>query len=286
MAVFNLGSINIDHFYEVAHLPAPGETIAAKTYRTGLGGKGANQSVAAARAGAKVFHGGAVGAGGEWARAALGSFGVDTSNVVKLAEPSGHAVICVDPDAENSIVIVPGANRRLTGADAEAALRFAKVGDVLLLQNETSAQADAARIGREKGLFVIYSAAPFDVRAVQAVLPYIDMLVMNEVEAQQLHEALGAAELPQTVITLGARGAVWCKSGSEIAQPGFEVGPIDTTGAGDCFTGALAAAMDRGLPGTDVLRFAVAASALQVTKPGTAAAMPGLEEIQSFLNDQ
>lgn len=284
MAVFNLGSINIDHFYDVDHLPAPGETIAATGYRTGLGGKGANQSVAAARAGAKVFHAGAVGAGGEWARAVLGSFGVDTSNVVKLSEPSGHAVICVDPKGENSIVIVPGVNRQLTGHDAEASLRFAKVGDVLLLQNETSAQAEAARIGREKGLFVIYSAAPFDVGAVSAVLPYVDMLVMNEIEAQQLHDALGAVTLPQTVITLGARGAVWRKEGKDLMQPGFNVDPVDTTGAGDCFTGALAAAMDHGMPGAEVLRFAVAASALQVTKPGTAAAMPGLDEIQDFLS--
>lgn len=283
MAIFNLGSVNVDHFYEVAHLPAPGETIAATNYRTELGGKGANQSVAAARAGAVVRHIGALGDGAERVRDELMALGVDATFVSQVPGPQGQAVIYVDPQGENSIVLMAGVNRQIDAAMVKHALAHAQTGDILLLQNETSAQAEAARLAREKGMFVIYSAAPFDVDAVRAVAPYVDMLVMNQIEAQQLEQSLGQIDVQHRLITKGAAGAEWHFDAVPILQPGFNVNAVDTTGAGDCFIGALAAAMDRGQDKACALQFAVAASALQVTKAGTAKAMPERADIESFL---
>lgn len=285
MPLYNLGSINIDHVYRVPHLPAPGETLSATGYAMGLGGKGANQSVAAARAGATVFHIGAVGPEGGWARDLLGSYGVDVTHVAQGAEPTGHAIINVDPGAENAIVIYPGANRAITGSTIAETLALAGTGDSLLLQNETSGQVEAARRAAAKGMRVVYSAAPFDLAAVQGVLPYASLLVMNEGEAAQLREGLGAMPAIDTIITMGAKGAEWRSPGTDpLFLPAFRVTPVDTTGAGDCFIGTLAAGLDAGLDRGMAMRRAAAASALQVTRAGAAQAMPTAAEVTAFLD--
>ncbi|WP_102224068.1 ribokinase [Acidimangrovimonas sediminis] len=291
MTIFNLGSINLDHVYSVPHLPAPGETLAAMAYSTGLGGKGANQSVAASLAGAEVCHIGAVGTDGDWALQRLEHFGVDATNVACLEAPTGNAIINVDPAGENSIVIFPGANATQSEAAIESGLGGAGPGDILLIQNETSHQAHAAQRGRDKGMRVIYSAAPFEPAAVEAMLPYIDLLVLNAVEAEQLYQALGKTleDLPVSgvVVTRGGRGAEWISAGTEtIRAPAFPVTPLDTTGAGDCFIGSLAAALDAGEGPAAAMRFAAAAAALQVTRPGTADAMPTRAEVDAFLEER
>ena len=287
MTVFNLGSINIDHVYRVPHLPAPGETLSALAYAQGLGGKGANQSVAAARAGAHAVHIGSIGPNSDWVLAELRGYGVDLAGVSVLAEPTGHAIINVDPGAENAIVIYPGANRAVTGAMVDSALAQAKSGDTLLIQNETSAQAEGAAIAAAKGLRVIYSAAPFDIAAVKAALPHTSLLVMNEIEAEQTRAALGALPPLDCIITKGAQGAEWLSAIAEpLFMPAFRVTPVDTTGAGDTFIGTLAAGLDLGLDRATAMRRASAASALQVTRPGAAQAIPGAEEVTAFLQSQ
>ena len=285
MTIWNLGSINIDHVYSVPHLPAPGETLAATGYAVGLGGKGANQSIAAALAGARVHHIGAVGEGADWALSRMRAAGIDTAGVRQVDTPTGHAIIAVDPGAENMIMLFPGANLAPDADHIDAALTMAAPGDLLLLQNETSAQPDAARLAKERGLRVIYSAAPFQPEAVAQVLPYVDLLVMNEVEAAQLRAALGDDVPPvERIVTMGAQGARWEGPGDAcILVPAFPVRPVDTTGAGDCFIGNLAAGMDAGLPRAEAMRRAAAAAALQVTRPGAAEAMPTRAEVEAFL---
>lgn len=284
MAIWNLGSVNIDHVYRVPHIPAPGETLAATGYLAGLGGKGANQSVAAARAGARTHHIGAIGPDGGWTRAALAGYGVDVAHLRDVPDPTGHAIIAVDDAGENAITIWPGANRVPDAAMVSAALSAAAPGDTLLLQNETSAQAEAAGLTRARGMRVIYSAAPFDAGAVRAVLAHATMLVMNAGEAEDLRRAMGALPAIDCLITRGAKGADWLSPGAPpLHQPAFAVQAVDTTGAGDTFTGWLAAELDLGLPPAAALRRAAAAAALQVTRPGAAAAIPTAAEVTAFL---
>ena len=284
MTVWNLGSINIDHVYRVARLPQPGETLAAGHYTMGLGGKGGNQSVAAARAGARTYHIGAVGPEGRWLLDLLAGYGVDVTHVTVGQVPSGHAIIYVDPQAENVIVTFAGANHSATTASVEAALARAAPSDTLLLQNETSAQIDAARVARARGLRVIYSAAPFQVESVRGVLPHVSMLVMNAGEATELRAAFGEMPPIDMIVTRGADGAEWLSPGTEpLFVPSFRVTPVDTTGAGDCFIGTLAAALDSGADRPLAMHRAAAAAALQVTRAGAAQAMPLASEVDAFL---
>jgi ribokinase len=286
MTIFNLGSINIDHFYRLPHLPMPGETLAATGYSVGLGGKGANQSAAAAKAGAKVVHIGAVGPEGAWAVDRLKGWGVDTSAIAQIDTPTGHAIINVDEQGENAIVLFPGANRAMPFHIVERALATAKPGDTLLLQNETAHQAKAADFARAKGLHVMYSAAPFDVTAVYAVLKNVSILALNAVEAQQLTAAMGVTlgdlEVPELLVTRGAEGAEWRGDGKVFLARPHKVAAVDTTGAGDTFAGYFAAGRDSGMTPAEALDLAAAAASLKVTRAGTADAIPTREEVEAF----
>ncbi len=286
MTIYNLGSINIDHFYRLQHLPAPGETLAATGYSTGLGGKGANQSAAAAKAGARVVHIGAVGSEGGWCIDRLKGWGVDTGGIARLDTPTGHAIINVDEQGENSIVLFPGANWAMPFDAVEQALAGAKRGDTLMLQNETAHQAKAAKLARDKGLHVIYSAAPFDVDAVRAVLKNVSVLAVNAVEADQLSAALGvtldALDVPELLVTRGAEGAEWRGGGQTVTASPIKVDPVDTTGAGDTFAGYFAAGRDAGMTPAEALNLAGAAASLKVTRAGTADAIPTRDEVEAF----
>ena len=283
--VWCLGSINADHIYRLTRLPTPGETLPAIGYRRMLGGKGANQSIAAARAGAEVHHLGAVGHDGAWMVAALADCGVDVSGVVMLDEASGHALVMVDDAGENAIVIHPGTNRALDLPQVTAALSRLARGDWLLLQNETNLQAEAARLARDAGAQVVYSAAPFEVEAVSSVLPFVSLLILNAVEAAQLEAALGPVDVPHFLVTKGARGAVWNdrKSGETVSVDAHSVPVRDTTGAGDCFAGYVVAALAMGRTVRAALRLANAAAALQVMRDGASEAIPTLSEVRGFL---
>ena len=286
MAVFNLASINADLFYQVPHLLAPGETLASTDHSRGLGGKGANMSVAIARAASRVVHIGAVGADGRWAVERLLEYGVDTRHINEIDVPTGHAVIMVDDHGENAILLFPGANRAITETHIEVALTQASEADTFLFQNETSAQTEGAKLASAKGMRVVYAAAPFDAQAVKAVLPMLDILVMNAVEAQQLTDALGGtlADLPvrDVVVTLGGDGCRWLNTdeGTDKTFPAIPVTPVDTTGAGDTFTGFLIAGLDRGLPMEQAISLGQQAGAIMVTRHGTADVIPDLKDIE------
>jgi ribokinase len=286
MTIYNLGSINIDMLYQVAHLPAPGETLAADTYSQGLGGKGANMSVAAARAAARVKHIGAIGPDGRWAVARLLEYGVDTKHIVEMAGATGHAIISLDEAGENSIVLWAGANRLIGADQIGLALSEANTGDTLMMQNETTGQVDAAKMAKKLGLKVVYAAAPFEANAVISLLPYIDLLVLNEVEAKQLEAAIGdpleALNIKNVIVTLGSEGCRWYANSAQ-AVTDFEaikVDAIDTTGAGDTFTGYVVAALDRGMVMEQAIDLATQAGALMVTRLGTADVIPDLKEVQ------
>lgn len=287
MAIYNLGSINADFFYRVPHLPAAGETLAATSVLRGLGGKGTNMSVAGARAAARMVHIGAVGEDGKWAVDRLLEYGVDTRHIAILPDtPTGHAIINVDDAGENAIVLLPGANHGISEAAIGTALSEASPGDTLLLQNETNNQAYAANMARTLGMFTAYAAAPFDAESVQAVLPYTDILFLNAVEAAQFEQATDQAplDLPvkQVIVTRGSQGCSLFDNVTEEVRhfPALSVTPVDTTGAGDTFTGYVLAALDRGLPMPQAIALATRAAALMVTRHGTADVIPDLKEVQ------
>ncbi len=288
--IYNLGSINADHVYQVPHMPAPGETLSALEFATGLGGKGTNQSVGAARAGAQVHHIGAVGPDGGWARDRLAELGVGVDHVAQIETPTGHAIINVDQDGENSIVLFPGANLALEQSVIADALAGAGPGDLLLLQNETAHQVFAAKLARSRGMAVMYSAAPFDVDAVRAVLPFVTILAMNEIESQQLVAALAmelaAIDVPEILVTLGAKGAELHANGQIEFMPSFVAEPVDTTGAGDTFAGYFAAMRQAGKTVPEAMRVASAAGALMVARHGAADVIPTIAEVQTYLNAQ
>ena len=285
--IYNLGSINADFIYQVPHLPMPGETLAATSITRELGGKGANQSVAVSRAGGQVTHIGAVGHDGAWTVSALEGYGVDCTYVEKTDAPTAHAIIAVDEDGENAILIFPGANRKLSLTLLETALTAAQPRDVLLLQNETNLQVEAAQLAKSKGMTVVYSAAPFSTASVRDVLPYTDVLVMNAVESAQLAEQAefaieNRADLIQ-IVTRGSEGADWIEKGvtTHVAAP--KVTPVDTTGAGDCFIGYVVAGLHEGMPPKEALRLGAMAAALQVQRPGTAGAVPSRTDVDALL---
>ncbi|WP_323781573.1 ribokinase [Thalassovita sp.] len=287
MTIWNLGSINADYLYRVPHLPEPGETILADAMELGLGGKGANMSVAAARAGAHVSHIGAVGPDGQWAIDRLTEYGVDTRPIAKLDAPTGHAVISLDTKGENAIVVYPGANMNLAQDNIGLALSEASSGDILLLQNETNEQAFAAETGSKLGLKVAYAAAPFSAAAVKAVLPFLDILVLNQIEMAQLVGETGLLPGPTlgvdtVIVTKGAEGCILYDRANGWDAIGFDailVDPVDTTGAGDTFTGYFLAGIDRGMTTDDAICLAIKASALMVTRRGTADVIPDLKDV-------
>jgi len=288
MAVFNLGSINADVFYTLPHLVGPGETLAAASRYEGLGGKGANMSVAIARAGARAHHIGAVGQDGDWAIKRLAQYGVETGSIQTVDEKTGHAIIMVDGNGENAIVIYSGANLQVSEPNIDAVLASAAAGDIFLTQNETNAQAYGVQAAKRAGLRVAYAAAPFDIDAVTKVLPFLDILILNQVESEQLQAATGITldKLPvsDVIVTLGPIGCRWYANlaGTETHFDALKVTPVDTTGAGDTFTGYVLAALDQRLEMPDAIALATKAGAIMVTRKGTADVIPTLMDVTNF----
>ncbi len=289
--IFNFGSINVDHVYRVADMPLPGETLTAASYQKLLGGKGINQSIAIARAGGQPVHVGAVGSDDSWTMAQVESFGIDTAHVAQSAQPTGHAVIYVDDAGENQIVIYGGANRDLQPAQIETAFEACDGGDHwVLVQNETNLLADIVARAKAAGFKVAYSAAPFVADTVAELIGRIDLLAVNEIEAQEtaglLDVDVSEIAVPELLITRGSRGAEFHSHGAVHHHPAFQVDTVDTTGAGDTFLGSFLAGHSRGDEISRSLRYASAASAVQVTQPGAAVAIPDREQVEAFLKQQ
>ena len=275
-----VGSINLDFVATAPTLPSPGETVTGATLAVHPGGKGANQALAARRLGAEVAMIGRVGAdamAGQ-ALALLKADGVDLSGVgVDPALPTGAALIAVDAEAENQIVVASGANLALTpGLLPEA------IAEPLILQLEVPVATVAAAAARARG-FVCVNLAPADPEIDDAVLRRADLLVVNEGEAEAFGKRLHG--LPGLVaITWGSRGAGLFRDGVRLAtaEPP-EVDALDTTGAGDTFVAALTLALLEGRPPADALAFACAAGALSTTKPGAQSGLPWRNEVDALL---
>ena len=285
--ILNIGSLNLDYVYAVPHFVEAGETLLSSRRDVFAGGKGLNQTVAAARAGAEVCHGGAVGADGDMLLDLLRDAGADVSAVARVDVPTGHAVIQVSPQGENAILILGGANRAVSPETVGIALEKVGPGDILLLQNEINGLDHIIRRAAQKGLRILFNPAPMEKAVKDLPLELLDTLIVNEGEGKALAgdmDALKAAYPNQKILlTQGSRGAsLW--TGSEVIfQPAFPVEAVDTTAAGDCFLGYYAAALAENLPYAAALRLAAAASALSVQRQGAAPSIPLRGEVEDYL---
>lgn len=330
--VLNFGSLNIDYVYAVPHFVRGGETLEASGRAVHIGGKGLNQSVSLARAGLAPIHAGIIGGDGSFLKGFLAAEGVDVSGVAEMPEqPSGHTFIQVRPEGENAILYYPGTNERLTDEFVKRTLAQLEPGDVLLLQNETNLVDVIIREGLARRLRVVFNPAPFDESVRALPLNALHAVILNQTEAQGLvaedpaeldHEDAGAAllsgealfravaaKLPGVtlIITQGSKGAAWRRpSGREGFTPAFPVTAVDTTGAGDAFTGYAVRALIKALEaeaqavtteaaeaaekaGDDAfaagMRLAAMAAAISVTKPGAAESVPTLADAEAALAD-
>ncbi|WP_150236959.1 ribokinase [Nocardiopsis quinghaiensis] len=292
VAVF--GSVNMDLVAYVDRVPASGETVTGTAFRQVPGGKGANQAVAAARAGADVAFLGAVGedAFGEELRANLVDRGIDVSGLRTVPGVSGVAHIVVDGGGGNSIIVVPGANGEVAGV-AQGDASVIEGGAALLLQLELpmGAVVSAARTGRELGVPVYLTPAPAR-ELPDELLESVDVLVPNQHEAAAItgrtdpREALAALleRVPEVLLTLGEDGSLHGRRGAGVVRvPARRVEAVDTTAAGDAFCGSFAVARAEGRGPEEAMRFAAAAAALSVQRHGASSSMAGRAEVEALL---
>ncbi len=293
MRVLNFGSLNLDYVYRVDHFVRPGETLAALSRQVKCGGKGLNQSVALARAGAKAVHGGCVGAGGAPLKALLAENGVDVSLLLDVEEMQGHTVIEVNPAGENRILLYGGSNRCVSRAQIADTLSAFGPGDWLVLQNEINGLPAIVDAARDRDMVIVLNPSPWDGGLAAVDFGKLDWLLVNAIEAAQLSgrddpEAAWAwlhARHPRlsALITLGGEGSLaWRVEEGRMTsarQAAFPAKAVDTTGAGDTYAGYFIAGLMAGLPLRDCMRRASRAAAISVTRPGAADSIPFLDEV-------
>ncbi|CCM74180.1 ribokinase [Rhizobium mesoamericanum] len=294
------GSINMDLIATTARLPKPGETVAGNGFSTAAGGKGANQALAARRAGRTVHMAGAVGRDGfaEPALALLKDAGTDLGTIKQVDEPTGTALILVGGDGENMIAVVPGANGTVTPADADAVVGAMSKDDILMLQFEVPVPAveEALTAARIKGVTTVLNLAPLIDDAAR-LGRLADIVIANETEFERLagQENMAAddregalkrlnAETGQTlIVTLGADGVIAIRDGAITRAKGLKIEPVDTVGAGDTFCGYFAASLDEGVDFEASLRRAAVAGSLACLKQGAQPSIPSSAEVAKAL---
>ncbi len=293
MKVLSFGSLNIDYVYSVPHFIVRGETLASKSLNTYTGGKGLNQSVALSKAGLKVFHAGAIGLDGKFLLDELRNAGVNTDFVKCLEDVrTGHTIIQKSDDGDNCIILYGGANQSITESQIDDTLKNFDSGDALVLQNEINNLEYLATRAKAKNMIVILNPSPMS-ENLAALFKLADYILLNEVEAGQfLGENLEniapediakklRAKLPSAkiVLTLGTHGSIYYDGEKMLRQQAVKVKAVDTTAAGDTFTGFFLSGIFEGKDPAWALNFASNASAIAVTRHGAAPSVPTREEV-------
>lgn len=294
MRILNIGSLNIDYVYTVDHFVRPGETQSTYSLEKFGGGKGLNQSIAAARAGGAVWHCGCIGGDGHFLCALLQEAGVDVSFVQTVSQPTGHTIIQVDPAGQNAILYHAGANRAVQPDRIREVLRAFSAGDILLIQNEISCLGEIMQQAADKGLWIALNPSPFDDKIASLPLDLANCLILNALEGEALSGTDQSEQILQTLrirypkaellLTLGRQGAWYWDGHALYQQSAYSVKTVDTTGAGDTFTGYFLAGRAAGLPPADNLRRACAAAACAVMHKGAAASIPTAAQTDTFLS--
>ena len=291
--ILNFGSMNLDYVYQVDHFVLPGETISAVSQAVNPGGKGLNQSIALAKAGACVYHAGCVGSGGERLVDLLQKNRVDTSLICPVEELQGNAMIQVDREGQNCIVLFGGSNQCITEEQVRRTLEAFSAGDWLLLQNETNKLPLMVDLAFERGMRIVLNPSPFNEKLNKVDLHKVAWLLVNEVEAYQLSGSDEPEKVWQTVhekypelsllLTLGSEGSIAFTAHETVRQEAFLFPVTDTTAAGDTYTGYFVQGLMENLPLCDCTRSASMAAGLAVTKPGAAESIPAREEVEEKL---
>lgn len=293
MKILSFGSLNLDHVYHVNEFVQAGETITSLDYSSFPGGKGLNQSIAAARAGAQVYHAGAIGPDGGLLKATLENAGVH-SDYIKISDvASGHAIIQVNGDGQNCIIVFGGANRQNIKEDIDRVLTQFEKGDVLLLQNEINNLPYLIEKGHERGLQVVLNPSPVTKDLLECPFNDVDIFILNEIEGALLSGEKGSRQIldalsidyprARILLTLGSDGCMYKDSDYETSLGIFKTEVADTTAAGDTFCGYFLACLCAGRKVEYALRCATAAAALAVSRHGASASIPAMEEVEAFL---
>ncbi len=290
MKVLNFGSVNIDFTYRVPHFVRPGETLSARSVTRNAGGKGFNQSAALARAGCEVYHAGHIGKDGAFLLELCREYGVRTDYLTEIDVPTGNAMIQVDDNGANCILLYGGANQSMDTAFIRQVLSHFAAGDLIVLQNEINCMNEILSLAHEAGLKIAVNPAPMNDAVSKEALALADWLILNETEVQEL---TGAEEpsaqldalrqcFPNTafLLTLGVRGAICQEKDSVYKMGACRVDAVDTTAAGDTFAGFFLAELSAGKDPEQALLTATRASALAVMQRGAAQSVPTLQQVQ------
>ena len=291
MKVLNFGSLNLDYVYSVDHMVTPGETLASYGMNVFCGGKGLNQSIALAKAGVEVYHAGLIGEEGEILLKTCQEGGVDSRYIRKTTEKSGHTIIQVDKDGQKCILLYGGANQSITREYVDEVLSHFEKGDILLLQNEINLLDYIINQAYEKGMMIILNPSPYNEKLDSCDFKKISMLLLNEVEGAQVTGEKDEKKIlvrlkelypdMQVVLTLGKDGSVYQYKDQVYRQGIFSVQAVDTTAAGDTFTGYFISSILEGMPVDEGLKLAAKASAIAVSREGATASIPVKAEVES-----
>lgn len=289
MKVLNFGSLNLDYVYQVESILIPGETQASKSRQIFCGGKGLNQSIALAKAGIPVYHAGLIGEDGEPLLEVCKENGVNTEFIRQIPGPCGHTVIQVDRNGQNCILLYGGSNRSMTKEFVDSVLDSFDEGDIILLQNEINELDYIIDRAYEKKMMIILNPSPFDSALEKCDLSKISLFLMNEIEGFQitgekepdriLAKVKELYPKAKVVLTLGGDGSVYQDETGIYRQGIFKVKAVDTTAAGDTFTGYFISSVIDGMPVQDGLKLAAKASAIAVSRPGATASIPVRSEV-------
>lgn len=294
MKILSFGSLNLDKVYSVDHFVRAGETLSSAKLEAFCGGKGLNQSVAASRAGGNVYHAGCVGAAdGGMLLDMLSGSGVDISLVRQLPCDSGHAIIQVNDNGQNCILLYGGANQQVTEEQIDQTLARFDAGDILVLQNEINNLPYLMEAAEKKGMVTVLNPSPMTPDILKLPLETVSYFLLNEVEAQDLcGEEIAEEDRPgkllqrypssRVVMTLGSRGCIYQDANQKIHVPACRVEAVDTTAAGDTFTGFFVAAIADGIDVKTALEQATKAAAISVSRKGAAPSIPTREEMLAF----
>lgn len=292
MKILNFGSCNIDYVYSVDHIVAGGETETSEGLNLYPGGKGLNQSLALSRAGAMVYHAGCIGSDGQMLLDVLSESGVDVSLVKQVEEKQGHAIIQVSKEGENAIVLYEGSNGCVTTEYVDEVLELFCQGDIVILQNEISNVDYIIEKAYEKGMCIVLNPSPYNEKLNSIDFRMISYLILNEVEAEGFSGSSDAdASLRhfkehyphvKVMLTLGSRGCVFQDETGTYRQPACRVDVVDTTAAGDTFTGYFVAEIAKGTAYPKVLELATKAAAIAVSRKGAGPSIPHMEELERY----